>query len=98
MKPLTESAHRQAIVRARALIEAAGGRIDYNYTIVYGGEDRAVLEAIIFLVRDWDYEFRPDYRPSVFLEFWIMPLWEMILWCVMICSIVFLICHLIFCY
>lgn len=96
MKPLTKSVHHEAIIKAKATIQAAGGRIDYNYTIVYGGDDKDVLEAIIFLVNRWDYQFRTDYHPSVFADFWGLPLGEMILWCVMICSIAFLFFHLIF--
>lgn len=96
MKPLTESVNRQAILRARATIEAAGGRIDYNYTIVYGGDNKEVLEAIIYLVNRWDYEFRVDYRPTVVGIFWGAPVLELIFVCGAAILIVCLLCILIF--
>lgn len=95
MKPLTKSVHQEAIIKAKAIVQASGGRI-VDFTIYYAGDDKAVLEAIIFLVNRWDYEYHINYKPSSVLQFWRLPLGELTLWCVMICSIVFLLCHLIF--
>lgn len=95
MKPLTKSLNKLAVLKAKATIEAAGGRIE-NFTIYYGGDDKATLEAIIFLVDRWDYDFKTVYSPSVFAIFWRAPLYELIFVCMAICSLFYLLCLLIF--
>jgi hypothetical protein len=49
-------------LRAEAIIKNHGGHIDKYNTIHYFGEDQEVLDAVMYLVNEWDYDVNP-YKP-----------------------------------